>query len=732
MLLRLILTSIPLLVTLLGGALLPVPSLAVQPTPAVHAQPKAANSSSSITSATATAKEGSTDAAKDSAAANTAPREARPWTSAGTPGVSNTAPSKADLLILEMQQAYKTGDRKTLSALLPQVQNHLLVPWAAYWELRIRLETAAPEEIQAFLTQFKGSYQEDRLRNDWLLQLGRARDWPAFAQQHAQFRMADDREVACYAMAADTASGSPVNVAQFRQHWYGQREADEGCAYLAGQLFGAKKITETDVWRKARLGVEGNRLRMARQATDLVSAQAGVQLDELYKNAGKFLAVRSAAPKNANKEFVTLAVIKLAASDPDAAASAMEKHWNTQLSSEQRSWAWGAIGKSAALKLRPDAPALFANAKDDEMSDEQLGWKVRANLRSGNWKEVLGGISAMSDKSRTEPVWIYWKARALLTLLPAEPERADAQRLEVFRMLQNLASQRGFYEQLAAEDLGRKVVAPPRPEPALSDIEKQIARTTPGLNRALAAINLGLRAEGVREWNYHTNLHTKGGMDDRTLLAAAEYACEREVWDRCINTSERTKTVFDVAQRYPLPFKDAVLERSRASGLDAAYAYGIMRQESRFVMDARSSVGAAGLMQLMPATARWTAKKIGLTDFQPHHVVNLGTNLALGTGYLKMVLDSFSGSMPLAAAAYNAGPGRPRNWRGQAGGPVLEAAIWMENVPFNETRDYVKNVMANTTVYAAVLTGKPQSLKARLGQIGPRGPDKPDVDPDLP
>ncbi|MGE4378096.1 MAG: lytic transglycosylase domain-containing protein, partial [Burkholderiaceae bacterium] len=160
-----------------------------------------------------------------------------------------------------------------------------------------------------------------------------------------------------------------------------------------------------------------------------------------------------------------------------------------------------------------------------------------------------------------------------------------------------------------------------------------------------------------------------------------------------------------------------------------AYVYGLIRQESRFILDARSGVGASGLMQIMPATARWTARKIGLTGFTPDQLTDRDTNVTLGTAYLKLVLDGFEGSMPLAAAAYNAGPGRPRNWRN---GPVLEGAIWAENVPFTETRDYVKKVLANTTNYAAVLTGQPQSLKARLGQVWPRSDAQAPANGDLP
>ena len=197
--------------------------------------------------------------------------------------------------------------------------------------------------------------------------------------------------------------------------------------------------------------------------------------------------------------------------------------------------------------------------------------------------------------------------------------------------------------------------------------------------------------------------------------------------------SERTKNEIDQQQRFPMPFRDAVLARAKEIELDPAYVYGLIRQESRFIMDAKSLVGASGLMQVMPATARWTAKKIGLTNFTPGQITDRDTNIAIGTGYLKLVLDDFAGSMPLAAAAYNAGPGRPRLWRAPDGqGPVLEAAIWAENVPFAETRDYVKKVLANTVNYAALITGQPQSLKARLGLIGPREGAAPPPNTDLP
>jgi soluble lytic murein transglycosylase len=171
------------------------------------------------------------------------------------------------------------------------------------------------------------------------------------------------------------------------------------------------------------------------------------------------------------------------------------------------------------------------------------------------------------------------------------------------------------------------------------------------------------------------------------------------------------------------------VRRAHDIRLDPAYVYGLIRQESRFVTDARSHVGASGLMQVMPATAKWTAQKIGLSGFTPQQINDREVNVTIGTAYLKLVLDDFEGSMPMATAAYNAGPSRPRSWRN---GPVLEAAIWAETIPFQETRDYVKKVLANTTNYAALLTRQPQSIKARLGTVGPRQSNIAEVNKDLP
>ena len=632
------------------------------------------------------------------------------------PAASAVAQSKdsarADEAMVEMGEAFKKGDRKRLAALLPQSRGHVLEAWAAYWELKLRLEEAAPKEVQDFLQRFAGSYQEDRMRNDWLVLLGQRRDWAGFMAEYPKYRMNDDRSVRCYALLTEFQSSSADVAAQVQELWLAQREADEGCAAAAEQQLKAGKLPAQAAWMRARLGMENDRLRIAVQAVDFLNPGWGAKVNTLYANPERYLNEKLTALLPRTRELVTLALIRLAVQDPALAAAQLGKlRWKTQLTPVERSWVWGVIGKRSAQRLDDGAMAHFLQGQDPFMHEDHLAWKVRAALRAGMWPQVLEATGAMGEQQRRDPAWTYWRARALLA-----PGRNEADRQEAARLLESIASVRGFYEQLALEDLGRKITVPDKPLPPTPD-EKETAKSNTGLSRALHAIAIGLRSEGVREWNYSISLHDKGGMDDRALLAAADRACQREVWDRCINTSERTRSVIDFDQRFPMPHQAAVVKRASQIGLDPAYVYGLIRQESRFITDARSSVGASGLMQVMPATAKWTAKKIGLTNFTPGQINDRDTNIAIGTGYLKLVLDDFTGSMPLAAAAYNAGPSRPRNWRN---GPVLEAAIWAENVPFSETRDYVKKVLSNTTSYAAILTGQPQSLKARLGSVGPR------------
>lgn len=642
-------------------------------------------------------------------------------------------------LVTEARDAQRARDRKRLGNALIQArqQAHPLTPWIDYWEIGLRLSEVSQGELDAFYARWPGSYVEDRLRNDWLLELGHRRDWKNFATDYARFQMRDDREVLCYSILAEHHAGRIKADAlreQARTAWLAQREGDEGCNLLASTLLETKQFSHAEIWLKLRLAIENLKPRAARQAAALLGKPVEQAVAELQDNAGKYLTRKAKAGNRQQAELTTATLMRVAAADPAQAAELMSKRWEAQLPHDLAAWTWAQIGRQAAFKLQPEAVDHFErafklhgkNARHPEWSDETLGWAARAALRAENWPLLQRALGHLAGAEQRDQAWAYWRARALQATAAAGAA-GDAQRADARALLAGLTQGPGatlqFYGRLAAEELGQVLTLPPVPAP-LNATERAWAQGHAGLNRAVLLIGSGLRNEGVREWNYSLR-----GLGDRELLAAAQEACDREIWDRCINTSDRSKTEIDLAQRFPTPYRNELVAKAREVGVDPAYVYGLIRQESRFVLDARSHVGASGLMQVMPATAKWTAKKVGL-DYRPELMTDRDFNLKIGASYLKLVLDDFGGSMAMAAAAYNAGPGRPRRWRE---GPVLDAAIWAENIPFNETRDYVKKVLTNAAIYAQMMGVDGGSLRARLGrQIGPRTAGTSTLPTDLP
>jgi soluble lytic murein transglycosylase len=339
---------------------------------------------------------------------------------------------------------------------------------------------------------------------------------------------------------------------------------------------------------------------------------------------------------------------------------------------------------------------------------------------------VQRGISMMSEAEQRDPAWRYWSARALVASHPADGATPAADRVMAQEkskaIMQQVANTRdgGFYAQLAAESLGSAM--PPNFAMVVPDeAAVQSVATRQAVKRALALFRLvdlaekpahaSLRNDALREWRAALR-----GMDDATLLAAAELARRHDIPDRAINTAERTQSMHDFAVRYPVPYREKLEAASRQNGLDVAWVYGLIRQESRFMVDAKSWAGAKGLMQLMPATAQWAAKQLGMKDYSLARVADIPTNISLGAFYLKHVLDDL-GHQVLATAAYNAGPGRARRWRADV---PLEGAIYAESIPFNETRDYVKQVFLNKWFYGHRLNGKSLTLTELLGTVPSR------------
>ena len=607
---------------------------------------------------------------------------------------------------LAAREAFRTGNYARLEKHAAKMKGHLLEPYVNYWQLTMRLEQASPGDARAFLAANRDSPLSERLRTEWLKTLGRREQWDLF---NAELPLVggDDIEITCYALQSRLRVHPAESLQEARPLWFVARDLPESCTPLFSALSQAGMLSNDALWMRVRLALEVGQVSLARRIAEwLPSGQAPepAVLESVATNPAGYLDKQKFHLKSrAGRETVLFAVHRLARTSPSQAAQHMAK-LEPQLTGEERAYLWGMIGYLGAMRHEREALAWFARAGD--LSDQQLAWKARAALRVRNWQEVLAAINTMTGRESSDPAWRYWKARAFKTLGREE---------ESVELLKPLAGEFNFYGQLALEELGGKVVVPATLyKPGAEDL-RAMGRHT-GLRRALALYRLNLRAEANREW-----LWAIRDFDDKQLLAAAEIARRYEIYDRAIGTADRTVGLHDFSLRYLAPYRDVLKVQTEQLALDEAWVYGLIRQESRFISEAKSHAGASGLMQLMPGTARWVAKKMGLKDWRWAQVTDVDVNVSLGTYYLKHVLEALDGFPVLASAAYNAGPGRARAWRPEA---PLEGAIYAETIPFNETRDYVKKVMANAGYYSHTLSQQTQTLKQRLGMVTPRLRDK--------
>lgn len=600
-----------------------------------------------------------------------------------------------------LREASRNADIPRSAELAARLGNYAIPSYVDYFRLRPRIGIAPEHEIRDFLKRYEGSAIADRLRNDWLLELGKSRNWTLFDEMYPQFVLNDDTQVKCYAVMSKALRGQDV-ADEARTVLVNPQNYGEACAALITTLAESGQFTADDVWAQVRWiaesGFPGTIRRFApvTGATDSQLMQALEKPDAVLK--------RGPGKDQVAHELYILALGRSAKNNPSHAVNALvgaAEH----LSEQERAQAWAQIALQSSMKLAPDAIVYWHRTSGARLSNEGHQWKARAALRAGEWKLVKATIYAMPAALRNDPAWIYWVGRAYL----AEGKQEEAQ-----KRFESIADQTNFYGQLALEELDRKITIPPRAQ-AVTKEELAPMAENQGFKRALKFFQMDMRMEGYREWNWELRK-----MNERQHLAAAEYARQLNVLDRMVNTSDRTKSEFDFTQRFPTPFRDVMHSATERLGLDMAWVYGLIRQESRFILNARSHVGASGLMQIMPATAKFVARKIGMGDFAQHQVNDINTNIVLGTNYLNMVLFDLDGSQAMATAAYNAGPGRPRAWRSTLTRAV-EGAIFAESIPFTETRDYVKKVLSNATYYAALFENKPQSLKARLGMVAPKG-----------
>ncbi|MGH8634229.1 MAG: hypothetical protein ACRET7_08860, partial [Burkholderiales bacterium] len=444
---------------------------------------------------------------------------------------------------LAAREAYQASNAVRLETHARRLQGHLLEPYVAYWQLSLRLEEAAPEEVRGFLAANRDGPLSERLRSEWLKSLGGRGEWELFNAE-LPLLASHDVEITCYALQYRMRTKPEAALPEARSLWFVTRNLPDGCTPLLDALVAAGVLSGEDLWARIRTALESGRVTHARWIAEWLPAGEApdpLSLERAASNPALYLERQSHNLKTrAGRETVMFAAHRLARVAPAQAA----RHWNRleeRFSREERAYVWGMIGYLGAMRHDPEALAWYARAED--LSDLQLAWKVRAALRVRNWQEVLAAVDAMSDQEKSISAWRYWKARAL---------KATGRGGEASELLEPLASEFGFYGQLALEEMGAKIAAPSAMyKPGAEEVRAMGQHA--GLRRALELYRLNLRPEANGEW-----LWAIRGFDDRQLLAAAEVARRNEVYDRAINTADRTVGLHDFGLRYLAPYRDVL------------------------------------------------------------------------------------------------------------------------------------------------------------------------------
>jgi soluble lytic murein transglycosylase len=585
--------------------------------------------------------------------------------------------SQGDAIIAAMHDAVLKKSVARVDAFVAQLSpDHPLYSFAEYWQLKVRLPDINDADAQRLIDKYSGQFVADRLRNDWLLALGKRGDWRQFDAQRPLFILADDAQVDCYSVASQSAQGTARrDTARTTLFKNANNLAGEGCMAAVKQLYQTQVFKADDVRDAIHVLSEGKHASSIGQLNALIGSARSASNPPSMAHA----AVHSAS----------------------ACAQRLQNNCNTVFRSNNAS-----NGKFI------DLPATLEGLG----SDNALEWALRGALRAQDWALIAVLVPRLPQHLQNDPTWVYWYARAVSATQSPEAARPFYEKIASATNANSSSNNAwGFYNLLAKEALGLPLVLPAVPvldETVINSVFKRA-----DLARMEAFYRVGLRWEGNREWNWLVR-----GLSDEQLPNYAEAARRINRLDRMISTADRVKgaSASDFTQRFPMPYIEQAQPIANSTGLDSNWVYGLMRQESRFISDVRSSVSARGLMQIMPATASFVAKKIGLTNYTTSQLSDIDVNLNLGHHYLAMVMSELDQSPVLATAAYNAGPSRSKTWRASLDHTV-EGAVFAESIPFNETRSYVKNVLANAVIYGLVTGNKPRTLQSWLGTITPKG-----------
>jgi len=592
--------------------------------------------------------------------------------------------------------------------LLPTLTDYPLYPYLQYQDIKQRLHKTPMKEISAFLEQYQSLPISRSLRHKLLRQLARQGRW----QQYLGFYIPTENiRLQCQYLYALIRTGQAETAyPTIKKLWLVGHSQPRTCDRIFKHWKTAGKLTTELVWQRMELALNKGRRTLARyllrslSAKDQKLARLWIKLHRKPHLLSRYQQqIAHSTHHMASRLFINV-VKRLARRAPQEAAKIwLDPGPQHTITDVEQYDVLQQIAIALARKQQPEAEAWFSIIPDEYLSDTARQWRVRTALRQARWSQVLTALAALTPKQQASDRWRYWQARAHEEL--GEITTATTQ-------FTTLSRQRSYYGFLSADRLNLPYTIADRPHNTSAGTLFEIGQQ-PAIQRAREFVRLKRMVEARREWR-----SAMQHMNNDERVDAAKLAQHWGWAEQSILTMASTDQRDDLTLRFPLLFQEKILNYSEREDINPAWTYGVIRRESAFVQDARSPKGALGLMQLMPATAKYISRSLPKKYRGKSRLTQADINLSLGTRYLRKMLKRFGGQTVLATAAYNAGESRIMRWLPKE--TTLDAERWIENIPFRETREYVTSVLAFTIIYTDRLGFEQKRLSQHMSAVPTR------------
>jgi len=628
----------------------------------------------------------------------TKPAAAKPATIHALDSATVSSARKAErAYYLEAQTALEKKQFPRYRELLPRIKNYPLTPYLEYQELSDRLITLPTKDVEQFFSRYPNAYVAERLRHRWLRTLALKERWSEYRRFYDS--NLTDPELACLNLRARLATGDKTAFSEVDVLWNIEKPQSTACDPVFKEWKSAGYLTPALLWSRHQKAVNAGEIALAASLAQEMSPTQQVHA-LLYENVAQNPRLilqpehfKSSAPET--RFSIALGLEKYALTNAQETATLWKTYSHRKdFTDDEKLNISYTIARQLLRQDQGQAAEALVVATPNLSRPELMEALIREALRQQDWEKAFRWLLRLpADHKKTER-WTYWQARIMEQLKIKEQDGKTPKDFYT-----SVAGTRSFYGFLASDKLGINYSLLDKPLSIPKEIMNKV-EADPGIQRAREFYLLGNLASAGREWAFTTHR-----LPTTEEMVAAGRIADRWGWYRqAIQTMQDSDYWDELSVRFPIPFQEHVKAAVRQTAIDSHFIFAIAKQESAFNSDAKSPVGATGLMQLMPTTAKSTAKKAGLL-YRQQDLVQADKNIALGSRYLSELLGVFSGNRILATAAYNAGPSRVRQWLTK-GDNKLPYDVWIETIPFKETRFYVQNVLSFAVIYAYRTGGK--------------------------